>query len=54
MWAHRYRDDYRTSTGYTPMYWGSRHYDSQDTRSFDERERYAREDELDRGGFGDS
>jgi len=55
LWAHRYRDEYRTSTSYMPMYASGHHYyDSQDSRSFDERERDAREDETDRGGFGES
>ena len=57
LWAHRYRDSYRTDTGYTPMYTSRYHdsyYDSHDRNSFDQRARDAREDQNDRSGFGDS
>ena len=50
LWAHRYRDSYRSST---PMY-RSHYYDSQDRRSFDQHARDAREEQNDRSGFGDS
>ena len=55
LWAHRYRDDYRTTTGFTPIYASSHHryYDSHDARSFDQ-EREPLIDDDDRGGFGDS
>ena len=55
LWAHRYRDDYRTTTGYTPIYMSRHHYyDSQDSRSFDQRGPDTLMDDDDRGGFGDS
>jgi hypothetical protein len=56
VWSNRYRSSYYASTGYAPMDWSSRHddYDEQDVRSFDERERDAAEDEVERGGFDES
>ena len=56
-WAHRYRDDYYTSSRYVPFYTGSHsdsYYDDQDVRSFDESEQALEEDEADRGGFAES
>ena len=56
-WAHRYRDDYYSSTSYRPFYSGSRYddsyYSSQDVRSFDEdaNDRELADDESDTGGF---
>jgi hypothetical protein len=56
-WAHRYRDDYYSSTSYRPFYSGTRtddsYYSSQDVRSFDEsaNERDFGDDESDTGGF---
>ena len=60
VWAHRYRDEYYSSTGYTPMYSGSRvddsYYDSQDVRSFDDDVNGGAADEGDEemGGFDES
>ena len=54
LWAHRYRDSYRTSTGYVPIDTRRRDFDSQDARSFDDRDRDLREDDADRGSFGAS
>ena len=53
VWAHGYRSSYYTSTGYVP---GSRdrYYDSQDVRSFDQRDGDDFGDETERGGFGES
>lgn len=49
-WAHRYRDDYYRTSGYTPM----TYYDSHDRTSFDSRQDDFGEDEVERGGFGAS
>ena len=56
VWSHRYRHSYYASTGYTPMdrSRSDDYYDSQDAQSFTERERDASEDEVERGGFGES
>ena len=58
VWAHRYRNNYYSSTHYTPYYMGSRHdsyYDSQDVRSFDDRDqRLLDDDDRDAGSFGQS
>ncbi|HYI08297.1 MAG TPA: hypothetical protein VEK57_04430 [Thermoanaerobaculia bacterium] len=55
VWSHRYRNSYYATTGYMPM---DRSHDSsfdrQDALSFDERQRDAAEDEVERGGFGES
>lgn len=51
VWSQRYRSTYYGSHGYTPM---DRSYNDQDMRSFDGREGDAAEDEVDRGGFGES
>jgi hypothetical protein len=52
VWAHRYRDDYYSSTGYTPVYGHSRSsFDRYDSQSFDDQDRDLGEDEVDRGGF---
>jgi hypothetical protein len=57
VWSHRYRNDYYTTTGYTPLYSsyrGSSYYDRQDANSFDDTVRDSAEDDVDRGGFGES
>lgn len=57
VWSHRYRNDYYSSTGYTPVYSsyrGSSYYDRQDANSFDDTVRDNAEDDVDRGGFGES
>lgn len=59
-WSHRYRDDYYSSTGYRPVYSGTResdtYYDDQDVRSFDNEagEDLAGDDESAAGDFGES
>lgn len=56
-WAHRYHNDYYSSTSYRPFYSGSHHddsyYSSQDVRSFDEdaNGRELVDDESETGGF---
>ena len=56
VWSHRYRSSYSATTGYTPMDSSSHggHYDRQDASSFDERQRDASEDEVERSGFAES
>ena len=57
VWSHRYRNDYYRTTGYAPLYstyYGTGYYDSHDASSFDERDRFAGEDDVEHGGFGDS
>jgi hypothetical protein len=54
VWARRYRNDYYSSTGYTPAGSGTPYYDSSDTGAFNDRQRDADEDDVDRGGFGAS
>ncbi len=56
VWAHRYRDDYYRTSGYTPLYGtATGSYDRHDAASFEGRQAddFA-EDETDRGGFGES
>jgi hypothetical protein len=52
VWSHRYRSSYYDDTGYRSG--SSTYYDSQDVRSFDEREGDGFGDETERGGFGES
>lgn len=55
VWAHGYRSSYYRSTGYTPGTSShDSHYDSQDTRSFDEQGSNDLADETADGGFGES
>ncbi|HEV7243242.1 MAG TPA: hypothetical protein VGQ36_28715 [Thermoanaerobaculia bacterium] len=57
VWSRRYRNDYYTTTGYVPLYssyHGSRYYDRQDAQSFDDTVRDHPDDDVDRGGFGES
>ena len=56
VWSRRYRSSYYATAGYAPMYWSSHdsHYDRQDAHSFDERQGDAAEDDVERGGFGES
>jgi len=51
VWAHGYRSSYYSSTGYVA---GDSYYDSQDTRSFDDRGADDFGDETVRDGFGES
>jgi hypothetical protein len=51
-WAHDYRSSYRNDTGYVAG--STTYYDSQDTRSFDEREGDDFGDETVRDGFAES
>jgi hypothetical protein len=60
VWAHRYRTDYYSSSGYRPFYSGTRttdpYYDRQDVRAFDDdvNDDGPDEDDAETGGFGDS
>ena len=54
LWARRYRNTYYTATGFLPVYGASRLYDQGDARSFDGGRQDLMEDDVDRGGFGDS
>ena len=57
VWAHRYRDNYYSSSSYRPYYYGSSYndtyYDDQDVRSFDDdvNAQGALEDDTETGGF---
>jgi len=57
VWAHRYRNDYYSSSSYRPYYYGSSYsdtyYDDQDVRSFDDdvNGQAALEDDTETGGF---
>lgn len=55
LWAHRYRNTYYTTTGFLPVYGAAAYFDQRDARSFStSAEVDFAEDDVDRGGFGDS
>lgn len=57
VWAHRYRDDYYRTSGYTPLYGtaaGVTAYAAHDAAGFDGRPDDFAEEESEGAGFGDS
>jgi hypothetical protein len=55
VWAHRYRSNYYSTTGYSPTHSSrSSYYDNQDTSSFRDRNSEDLEDDTAQGGFGES
>jgi hypothetical protein len=54
VWAHRYRNSYYTNTGFLPVYGAATAFDHTDSRSFTSTAGDTLDDDVDRGGFGDS
>jgi hypothetical protein len=54
LWAHRYRNAYYTSTGFLPVYGAAMMFDRSDRMSFTSTTTDTFDDDVDRGGFGDS
>ena len=54
LWAHRYRSSYYAATGFLPVYGASMMFDQHDRASFAGTHADTFDDEVDRGGFGDS